>query len=88
MVNTPGEIIITLESEERHYPYETLGVGYESTDNEIVGAVSPMLSEDVGIEIDDEFRSGNWTVKRVESSQNIYIFPKSTAGGEDVTVGP
>lgn len=77
---TPGEITVTLESEERKYPYDQLGVGYASTDQEIIDALDPMISEDVGVEIADEFSRGNWTLKRVDSSQNIYVFPKSTAG--------
>lgn len=80
MTETPGEITVTLESEERKYPYDQLGVGYASTDQEIIDALDPMISEDVGVEIGDEFARGNWTIKRVDSSQNIYVFPKSTAG--------
>lgn len=75
-----GEIIVTLESEERHYSYESLGVEYDSEDEAIVTAVSPNVLEDVGVNLLEEFESGNWTVKKVESSNNSYIFPKSTAG--------
>ena len=87
MVNTPGEITVTLESEERKYPYDQLGVGYASTDQEIMAALDPMLLEDVGMNIAQEFSRGNWTIKRVDSSQNIYVFPKSTAGGERLIKG-
>lgn len=80
MRETPGEITVTLESEERKFPYDQLGVGYASNDQEILDALTPMLEEDVGINLADEHRSGNWTIKRVDSSQNIYVFPKSTAG--------
>jgi len=80
MVETNGEIIITLESEERHYQYDTLGVSFDSTNEEIIAAISPMLREDVGIEMQEEYSEGNWALKKVESSQNTYIFPKSTAG--------
>ncbi len=82
MSNPIGEITVTLESEERKYPYDTLGVGYSSSDQEIIDALDPMLEEDVGMHIADEFSRGNWTLKRVDSSQNIYVFPKSTAGSE------
>ncbi len=80
IVTQPGEIIITLESEERRYTYEQLGVGYDSSDDAIVAAVGPMLTEDVGMNLESEFRNGGWTIKKVDSSQNTYIFPKSTAG--------
>jgi len=80
MRGTPGEITITLESEERRYSYEQLGVGYGSSDQEIVDALTPMLEEDVGMNLADEYRNGSWTIKKVDSSQNTFVFPKSTAG--------
>lgn len=80
MTDVPGEITVTLESEERKFPYDQLGVGYASSDQEILDALTPMLEEDVGINLSDEHANGSWTIKRVDSSQNIYVFPKSTAG--------
>ncbi len=76
-----GEITITLESEERKIQYEGLEINFDSTDSEIVEALSPMLEEDVGINLKEEFDNGNWMIKKIDDSENIYIFPKSTAGG-------
>ena len=76
----PGEIIITLESEEKHYPYERLSVNFNSTDQEILDAVQPVLLEEAGFDIKEEQEEGQFTIKRVEASQNIYLFPKSVAG--------
>lgn len=81
-----GEITITLESEERKYPYEQLGLTYESSDSDIISALSSMLKEDVGIDLGQEYDDGEWTIKRVDSSQNIYIFPKSTAGRQHLNI--
>ena len=75
-----GEIIITLASEEKHYNYDRLSVSYESTDEEILDALAPVLLEEEGFNIREEQRDGYFTLKRVDSSQNIYVFPKSTAG--------
>lgn len=72
-----GEIIITLESEEKHYAYATLGVTFESTDQEILDAVAPVVEEETGIDI---LGDGLYTIKKVESSHNTYAFPKSPAG--------
>lgn len=80
MIENPGEITITLESEERKFGYEAMGIGYNSSDQEIIDALSPMIEEDVGLDLASEFSNGNWTLKRIDSSQNIYVFPKSTAG--------
>lgn len=75
-----GEIIVTLASSERHYNYSDLNVNYSSTDSEILDALQPVLLEDEGFNIREEQEEGLYTIKRVDSSQNIYIFPKSTAG--------
>jgi len=75
-----GEITVTLESEDRKFAYDQLSVGYGSTDQEIVDALTPVLEEDVGINLANEFDSGSWSIKRADSSQNIYVYPKSTAG--------
>lgn len=76
--NTPGEIIVTLSSSEKHYPYDRLSVGYSSTDKEILDALSPVLLEEEGFDVQNAEET--FTIKRVDSSQNIYVFPKSTAG--------
>lgn len=76
----PGEIIVTLASTEKHYTYAQLGVGYNSTDKEILDALKPVLLEEEGFNIEEEQEDGYFTLKRVDSSQNIFVFPKSTAG--------
>lgn len=79
-MDTTGEIIVTLASDEKHYPYDRLSVSYESTDEELLDALAPVLLEEEGFDIRTEQRDGYFTIKRVESSQNIFVFPKSTAG--------
>lgn len=75
-----GEIIVTLESTERHLQYDALGVSYNSSDEEIMNAISPLILEEFGINLQEEGEEGLYTLKRVESSKNIFCFPKSTAG--------
>jgi hypothetical protein len=72
-----GRIIVTLESEEKTYDYETLGVTFESSDSEILEAIAPVVEEETGVDI---LEDGTFVVKKVESSRNSYIFPKSVAG--------
>jgi len=79
-METPGEIIVTLASEDRRYSYDNLSVGYNSTDEEILDALGPVLLEETGFDIRDELRNGDFTIKRADNSQSIYVFPKSTAG--------
>ena len=75
-----GKIIITLASTEKEYEYDRLDVTFDSSDEEILKAVSPVILEEEGFNINEEQEDGYFTIKRVEDSKNIYIFPKSTAG--------
>lgn len=77
---TTGEVIVTLASTERHYSYEDLGVNFNSSDDEVLDALQSFLLDDEGFNIRESQEDGLYTMKRVESSQNIYVFPKSTAG--------
>ncbi len=72
-----GRIVVTLESEEKEYAYNTLGVTFESSDQEILEAVAPVVEEETGVDI---LEDGLYTVKKVESSHNAYLFAKSPAG--------
>jgi hypothetical protein len=75
-----SEVIVTLQSTEKHFPFERLSIGYESTDQEVLDALAPVLLEEEGFDIRTEQRDGSFTIKRVDDSENIYVFPKSTAG--------
>ena len=78
MENT-GEIIITLSSTERHFAFDRLGLTFNSTDSEILNAIKPVILEEEGFDMDDR-EDEYFTVKKVESSGNCYVFPKSVAG--------
>ncbi len=73
-----GQIIVTLASEDKPFDYERLDVSFDSTDEEILSALAPVLLEEEGFNIEDAEET--FTVKRAENSHNIYVFPKSTAG--------
>lgn len=75
-----GEIIVTLASKELKYSYEQLGVTFDSSDSEILDALQPVVLEEEGFDIKEEQDEGAYTLKRVDQSKNIYLFPKSTAG--------
>ena len=72
-----GQILITLESEEKTYQYDALGLTFESDDQDILDAIAPIVEEETGVDI---LEDGLFTVKKVESSHNVFIFPKSPAG--------
>ena len=79
MVEIVGEIIVVLESAEKHYSYDQLGLTFESSDEEVLKAIQPVILEETGINIleDDEEL---YTVRSVEESKTKYVFPKSPAG--------
>ena len=86
-MNENGEIKIVLESDERTYQFDTLGLNFNSSDSEIISALTPVLSEDTGVNMQEQFEDGYWTIKRTETTGNIHIFPKSTAGRDRITNG-
>lgn len=76
-----GELVITLSSTEKTYPYDRLSITHDMSDQEILDAVAPVVLEEEGFNIKEEQEDGYFTVKRVDSPGNkIFIFPKSTAG--------
>lgn len=72
------EVIVTLSSEDKHYEFDRLSIDFDSTDEEVLNAIAPILLEEEGFDIDDAEET--FTIKRSDSSQTIYVFPKSTAG--------
>lgn len=75
-----GEIIVTLESEEKHLSFDDYDVTFDSTSEEILEAVSESVLEEFGINLKEDQGDYIYTVKKVEGSGNVYIFPKSPAG--------
>lgn len=80
MVDVRGEIVVVLNSTEKHFPYADFSVTFDSTDKEILDAIAPRLLEEEGFDIREQQEEGLYTVKKQEDSGNCYIFPKSTAG--------
>ena len=75
-----GEIIVTLESQEKHFPITDFNLTMDSTNEEILDAVAPAILEEFGINIKEEGEEGIYTVKKITESNKIYCFPKSPAG--------
>jgi len=75
-----GEIIVTLESDEKHMSFDDFDVTYDSSADEILKAVAPAVLEEFGVNIEEDQGDYLFTVKKVENSGNVFIFPKSPAG--------
>lgn len=75
-----GQIIVTLASKEVPFNYDDLGVTFESPNQAIINAVADAVLESEGINIKEDSGEGIYTVRKVEESQNSYLFPKAVAG--------
>ena len=75
-----GEIIVVLESGERRYSYDQLGLTFESEDQVVMDALQPLILEETGINIREEDNENLYTIRRVEETHNLFCFPKSPAG--------
>lgn len=74
-----GKITVILEGEDRTFDYNALGVAYDSPDEDIIDALTPIFQEE-GIDLKSEWQDGGYMIKRSDNSQNIHLYPKSTAG--------
>ena len=82
-----GKITVTLQSEEKKFDFSDtenatdpqLDVTFDSTPEEILDAVQKPLLEEYGLNIKEDDQH-IYTVKKIESTKNIYCFPKSPAG--------
>ena len=74
-----GQIIVTMENQEKAYDYETLGVSFDSTPEEILAAVQPVVLEEFGLNIKDEGGSYIYLAKKLTSNESFVLFPKSVA---------
>lgn len=81
MTEENGKIIVVVESEEKEFSYEELGVTFDSSSEEILKAVQPAILEATGVNIEEDEES-LYYVKKIETSKNVYILPKSVAGGK------
>ena len=75
-----GKIIVVVESDEKSFPFSDFSTTFDSTPSEILDAVAPAILEKFGINIKEEQGGDLYTVKKVQESGNVYIFPKSPAG--------
>jgi hypothetical protein len=72
---TNNNLIVIINGQERGFNYETFGLTFESTDNEIISAISGAVRESFGMDISNYYK-----VQKVLNTRNIYIIPNSVAG--------
>jgi hypothetical protein len=69
------KIIVTLDGEDKVVDTQSIGLTFESSESEIMGALSPMIQEEFGKDISEYYK-----VQKSTNSRNIHIIPNSVAG--------
>lgn len=75
-----NELTIILDGRNQKFPFETLGISLESTEREIIAAVSSIVMEEHGVNINDENGETAYTVRKAMNSGEIYVYPKTVMG--------
>lgn len=70
-----NKIIVIINGEEQSYDYEPFGLTFDSTDSEIIAAISGAVQETFHTDISQYYK-----VQKVLNTRNIYIIPNSVAG--------
>ena len=75
-----NEVIVTLEGRDTHLGMERLGLTMNSTQDEILDIVSPIIGEEHGVSLKDEYGEISYMVQKATNSNTIYVIPKTPAG--------
>ena len=71
---------IILQATEHKFLLSQFDLTMDSSQDEILKAIEPMLDRDYGVEVFDQFGNPLFITKRSANTNTIQIFPKSTAG--------
>jgi hypothetical protein len=74
-----NELIITIEGTDTRIPLQSLGLTMQSTEQEILDAVRPLILEQFNIDISDG-SDHSFTTRKAMNSNTIYAYPKPVAG--------
>lgn len=71
-----NKVILTIGGRDEVLDQEALGVNMESSEREVLAAVQGVIQENLA----DTDGNYSFTVRKAINSQNIYCYPKPTAG--------
>ena len=75
-----NEVIITVNGRDIRIPMDSLGLNIDSSDNDTLNAVRPIIQGREGLDIQDDAGVYSYTVRKAMNSNSIYIYPKPVAG--------
>ena len=75
-----NEVVVTIEGQDSHIPFESLSLTMDSTEAVILNAIRPMMREIRGLDMADGDGEMSYTVRKALNSNTIYVYPKPVAG--------
>ena len=79
MDEVTNRVIVTVEGDDTILDYDLLGLNFDSSEQEVLEALRPVVRERHGVDLND---GNGWLFKtrKATSSQNIYVIPNAIAG--------
>ncbi len=74
------KVILTVNSQDKHIDYDRLGLSFDSSNEEVLEAVRPVVQEIFNEDIKDTDGSWLFKTRKAENNKNIYVIPNLTAG--------
>ena len=70
-----NKLFIIIDGGEIQFNYEEFDLTFDSSEEEIMNKIVPVVQEEKGIDISDTYK-----VRKSIDNENIFIYPASTAG--------
>ncbi|MFA5312785.1 MAG: hypothetical protein WC375_05600 [Methanomassiliicoccales archaeon] len=75
-----NKVIVTVARRDVFLDQLALGVNMESSEQDILRAVQPIIRENEGADIADDDGDFSYAVRKSSNSNNIHVYPKPVAG--------
>ena len=70
-----NRVFVTIEGEDWQHDLSSLGLTFDSSEEEIMDMIVPLIEEEFDVTIRDLYK-----VRKATNNQNIFVIPNSTAG--------
>lgn len=70
-----NKLFVTINGEDWQKDLEEVGLSFDSSEQEIMERITPMIREEFNEDITDLYK-----IRKATNSQNIYVIPNSVAG--------
>lgn len=70
-----NKLFVTINGEDWQKDLEEVGLSFDSSEQEIMERIVPMIREEFNEDITDLYK-----IRKATNSQNIYVIPNSVAG--------